>query len=586
MAKNITERSVLKERIYGHLSFWLVLWPLLTFITVIMAAGDNPLTQEAPYYLAAVGALGGMVALIPEFLTCAILLSILTVAIFHFAGTRKPSTLELLLEGVVAFIAMSLGIATQYPVVLDTFWLGPFRHYPVQTAMFVVLVAVLFLALVVALCSRQWKRAWMAPVTVGAFIAIGWSLTQLPTHVSKVTEMKNAVVLMGLDSLSQSDGLGQFKQFTAEQHGTYYTHAITTGLLTNAVWTSILMHRPVHETNVVFTFQSADWNHAPFQLVREAKKAGFETWSIFTDQFTSYVGSTAGFDYDRSSPMGWRQIATSMVKNSSILMPMLVSRLPQIPFSTTRPNQANTYCYNLKATIRRFLTVGTGTRRAFVAGHVEYLHQTAYPGMQDLSSEERALVIHASVDSLRDNSLHWYSPETTSEPLHINEWKEEHLQRVLTEELKETGFLDPARQNRLVVFSDHGHRRGLTNENFGDPRYYNVLLASFGASVVGDPSSPISVLEIPRILGFVDASRPALSPAVTEYVNLSTEEFKRAAKGTRVKMDGRLELPQEILSISEQRLKEFRPPSGEYSDVREIHKEEKPAPSENSGDMD
>ena len=284
--------------------------------------------------------------------------------------------------------------------------------------------------------------------------------------------------------------------------------------------------------------------------------------------------------------MGWRQIATSMVKNGSVLMPMMVSRMPQIPFSTTRPNQANTYCYNLKATIRRFLTTGTRTHRAFVAGHVEYLHQTAYPGMQDLNSGERELVMHATVDSLRDNSLHWYAPETTSEPLDVNDWKEDHLQQVLIEELKETGFLDPARRNRLVVFSDHGHRRGLTNDNFGDPRYYNVLLATFGAPVVGDPSKPISVLEIPRILGFVDASRPALSPAVTEYVNLSTEQFKSAAQGTRVKLDGRLELPQEILSVSEQKLKEFQPPSGEYSEVPENHKEEKPEPSDNSGDMD
>ena len=202
MAKNSTERSVLKERVTVHLSFWLVIWPGLLFSTAIMAAGDNPLTQEAPYYLAAAGALGGMVALIPEFLICAILLSILTVAIFHFTGTRKPSTIELLLKGEVAFIAMLLGIATQYPVVLDTFWLGPLRHHPVQTAMFVVLLAVLLLAVGLVLCSRQWKRAWMAPVTVAAFIAIGWSFTQLPTYVHKATEMRNGVVLMGLDSLS------------------------------------------------------------------------------------------------------------------------------------------------------------------------------------------------------------------------------------------------------------------------------------------------------------------------------------------------------------------------------------------------
>src|SRR6185369_7690197 len=110
------------------------------------------------------------------------------------------------------------------------------------------------------------------------------------------------------------------------------------GLLTNAVWTAILEHRPIHDTGTVLTFASPDWNRSPFQLVTEAKRKGYQTWSFFTGQNTIYAGSLAGFDHDRSGPMGWLHDATSAAKNGSIFVPFLVSRMPHLPFSRIRQN--------------------------------------------------------------------------------------------------------------------------------------------------------------------------------------------------------------------------------------------------------
>jgi hypothetical protein len=564
VASDSTSRNVLRERIYGHLSFWFVIWPLFTFCVAILESGENPLTQLAPARVAAAGAAVGILALWPEFLFCALLLTTITVLLFTFAGSRKPSTLELLLEAMIGAVALSLGVALQFPVILDNPMLGLLRSHSVLTVTFILIGILLLLALLLGFKARRWQAFATAPAVVGGLMALGFGFTLIPTYVPSTHPADNNIVLVGLDSMSQKDDVGYFNRYAIEHGGTVYPHAITPGLLTNAVWTSIIMNRPVHETKVVFTFQTADWNRGSFQLIREAEKAGFETWSFFTDQFTSYVGTTGGFDYDRSSPMGWRQISTSSVKNASVLVPIMVSRVPHLPFSTTRANQANTYCYNLHATIRKILTAGTGQRPAFVAAHVEYLHQTAYPGMQQLNPHERSLVRHAPVNVLQDTSLDWYAPETRGEPLDINTWKEAYLQRVLAEEIETSGFLKPERHNRLVLFSDHGHRGGLDNDNFGDPRYFNVLLTTFGVPVLGDPQAPISLLEVHRLLGFSDPSRPEMSAPITEYVNLSTLEFKEATGGAKLKLDGRVDMPREILSASEQRLKAFRPINGDY----------------------
>ena len=134
------------------------------------------------------------------------------------------------------------------------------------------------------------------------------------------------LVILGLDSLSHADDLSTLRAWVRRERGAWYERAVTPGLLTNAVWASIMTGRPISDHGVFETFQSLTPESAT--LIREASAQGYRTVSFFPDQLTCAVGSEAGFDRVQSGPVGWRQLVLPIVANSSILVPLVKPLLP------------------------------------------------------------------------------------------------------------------------------------------------------------------------------------------------------------------------------------------------------------------
>ncbi len=334
---------------------------------------------------------------------------------------------------------------------------------------------------------------------------------------------------------------------------------MTPGLFTNAVWTSIVTARPVHETGVFFTFQNPEWSRLPRSLPVRAKEAGLRTCAFFSDQFTMQLGADLPFDENHSGPRGWLQAATSSLKDASWFLPIALAHLPPLPGAATPANQGGTFSYSLRRELSEVLSCGAGRPGGtLVLAHLDYLHQARYPGLTDLDPERRARVLAAPVSALVDESIHWQYPEHAEEPVGVYAWKLEHLQRVLREAVEGTGVLDPALGNQLVVLSDHGPRTGLTPENFGERRFWNVPLVTFGVAP-RDPGHPISLLDVPALLGFSDPERRGPAPAVVEYTIVSAEEMKEMVHATRIQPSGRADLDPAILQRAGARLKRFDP---------------------------
>lgn len=538
--------------------FWFVGWPL---ISVVMGAGDvlaQVFTSQASLTLALGGVAAGALHTIPETMASALVLYLLSLLVFTACDPSPDTHWALrLTEPALAYAALAAGIALEFPALLHHPMLSALRGLLVYQAYMVVILVVSLLSLVLARLRRDGAAGMRYAAAAMAFILLGWGATAVPVERHHSVAGPGSTVILSLDSMSQAMDLSVLRQFSRAQEGVYYEHAVSPGLMTNSTWTAILMHRPVHETGVLLTFQSPDWSRSPYQLIAEASRQGYETWSYFSDQSTSYVGTLGGFDHNHSSPMGWLQFATVAFKNGSIFIPVIAARLPRLPFADTPRNQAGTYVYDLRAALRAIFQTGSASRPALVVAHLEYLHQTDFPGFSELGRRQRLAVLAAPLAGIQDFSAHWQYPGIPDDPIALYVWKVQHLQQVLTEELAASGFLQRP-QNRLVLFADHGIRYRLDNDNFGQPGYYNVPLITFHVDA-RDPQAPISTLSISELLGFTDPDRPAAKPVV-EYVNISgIDEYKKAVVTAKWQRDGRIDFRPEVTQKYFDELKAYRP---------------------------
>ena len=229
-------------------------------------------------------------------------------------------------------------------------------------------------------------------------------------------------------------------------------------------------------------------------------------------------------------------------------------RLPHIPGARTPPNQSGTYAFDVGAELRAVLTAGVGAPRSLVLAHLDYLHQARYPRFSVLTPTERVLVVAAPVRALRDLSLHWQYPDVEDEPLGLYAWKIRRVQQLVRDEVLASRFLDPAKGNSLVLFSDHGNRARLTLNTFTDARYHRVVLATFGVPS-RDTEAPISLLDLGDMVGFPDASRPGPSPPVVEYTNVIGREWSELLRTASVRGRGEVILDCGILRALAERLR-------------------------------
>jgi hypothetical protein len=489
----------------------------------------------------------GALYLAPEFLVAGAVFFLLSGAVFLTLarGETAPGK-RCILEPAIAFLGISLGVALEFPAVLNN-PLFVFFHDQTLWSAYLLLGVLLILCTFIRYGLLQ-PRAMVARgfLANAVFVAFGWVLTQLPVPPYGSIVNQGSTVILGIDSLGLHMEIDALRDFSREHGGAFYERAVTPGLLTNAVWTAILQHRPIHDTGTFFIFQSPDWSRSPFNLIREARSQGFQTWSFFTGQHTIYVGSLAGFDHDRSGAMGWLQNATASAKNGSVLLPFLISRLPQLPFSQAPANQSATYAFDLHAVVRSILTAHQGSKPVFAVAHLGYLHDEAYPRFDDLSPGDRSLVLSARVDSLRDFGGEWQLPIVPGDAINLNAWKIQNVQKVVIEEIRKSGFLAPENRNRLLLFSDHGKRTLLNNDNFHRPVFWEIPLITFGMPV-RELQQPISLMDIPSLIGLDDPSLPGPAAPVVEYVNMrSLDEFRSAVLGAEWLADGRINIRPDV----------------------------------------
>ena len=521
--------------------FWFAVWPFLSVLLGAYYTINAPTTQVVPFGIAYTGVLVGSLYLLPEFLVTATILFLLSWVIFCVFPSAEPQfNRRYMFEPAIAFIGISLGISLEYPAILSNSIFTPIQPLPLVAGWTVMAGFILVLAGLRNGLHRRNVATVLLPVM--AFVALGWGITQLPIAGQAKDVNRGSTVILGVDSMGLQTDINQLQSFAKANGGAFYEKAITPGLLTNAVWAAVLQHRPIHETGVTLIFQNPDWNRSPFQLVNEAKRRGYQTWSYFTGQNTIYLGSIAGFDFDRSGPMGWLDNATVGAKNGSIFVPFMVSRLPHIPFSRIRRNQAGTYAYDLRAVVHNIISAHEGTRPVFAVAHIGYLHDDAYPRMGELTEHERSELRQARIDAIKDAGSDWQILPVDGDPIDLRTWKYQNVQRVITDELRKSGFLDPQNKNKLVILSDHGIRGGLHNDNFANEKFYRVPLITFGVPV-RDVKAPISLLDVPSLMGIDDPTMPGPAYPVVEYTNwCSSDEYTKEIREAKWTADGRINL--------------------------------------------
>jgi hypothetical protein len=257
--------------------------------------------------------------------------------------------------------------------------------------------------------------------------------------------------------------------------------------------------------------------------------------------------------------MGWLDNATVAAKNGSIFVSFFASRLPKIPFSYVRRNQAGTYSYDLSAVVHNIFTDHDGPRPVFAISHLGYLHDDAYPRFAQLSSSERHLLLTAPIDSIVDSGSDWQIMPIKDDRLDLRNWKYQYVQRVITDEISKSGFLNAQNHNKLVILSDHGVRTGLTMQNFGNESYYRVPLITFGIPV-RDVLKPISLLDIPSLVGIEDPTSPNPADPIVEYINFATtHDFVVEIGAAKWTADGRISYSSQTNTRALGMLKSYTP---------------------------
>ena len=543
-------------RTSAHLIVASVIWPSLTIIGAALTIANLPYFA-VPYREAFAAAATGTLLIASDMLiTGAIVFGFSRWMFGRFGADsrgRRIDTTRLLLEPLLTIAAIAAGASLSYPAILGLAIFSPVGMFAAATVLAMLLVVVVLGA---ALVGRRGRRLQLGALLVSVGIS-----SPVPSAIRSSIEPflghRPDVIVLGIDSVSYEDADGLMREWVTRRGGTWYEHAITPGLLTNSVWASILTMQPVREHGVFHTFQALP--STPPAFVSLARANGYHTVSAFTDQFTCAVGSRAGFDDDRSGPVGWRQLLLAIVADSSVLVPILKPALPHIWLSPSPPNHAGTFTYDLRRTIRGILRGGGDGRKTLVTGHINYLHHPAYPSSRDLTWHELSRIATAPASAIRDRTFNWQDRDEPSDPVKLRQWKLKHVHEVIASEIDAAGFLGNG--GRLVLFSDHGDRAGLTVDNFAESRYYHVPLATFGLAP-RCARQPISLIDIGSLLGF---SRTHASPSV-EFTIAPQEQWSTLVKTARIRWSGAVDLDGDILADLFKDLRRYDAPTDAHSD--------------------
>jgi hypothetical protein len=546
--------SLIKKRIYVYCLTFFILWPLTSLITAAIDA-DKTRAIRVPDSVAFLAATGGTILLLPNFIIIGTILMVPCLVFFAFLDSRRllqPFTYRasLVLEPVLLFFSCLFDLLLYYPALCNYPLLALFRSLPVWLATLSVGLVVAIFAALYATEGNRFKVALTILLT-GFLLVSCCEFRSSHRGGHYALKPNRGIVLLGLDSLSHSDDLSLILNWAKSHQGTPYHYAVTPGLLTNSVWTSLMTMRPISSHGVFHAFQSINLEKEQ-TIVDRARSQGYRTVSIFPDQFSCWISSEEeDFDVHLDGPIGWRHIATNSVENKSILLPLLLPVLPEVPFSPVPKNHIGTYNYDLAGGLEEIFSFQGKT---FVASHHTYLHANRYPKYSELSREEIFKVLRAKVRDVYDNTFDWQGLDSANGPLPIREWKIAHLQKSLIAAIQRTNFLKNG--GHLVIFSDHGNRVNLNDNDFRDPVYHHVLFITCNLPVYSDPEAPVSLLDIPGIIGLTDYHK---SPPVVEFTLSGPAEWSKLIKSAKLGWNGIVELDKGLLSQVFKRLKTYQP---------------------------
>jgi hypothetical protein len=265
------------------------------------------------------------------------------------------------------------------------------------------------------------------------------------------------------------------------------------------------------------------------------------------------VGSQAGFDENDSGPMGWRQLLIPIVANQTVFLPIVRTLLPD-GWSALRANQPGVFSYSVDRSLREAMSAGQRKRPRLVLAHTTYLHSQNYPSSLELSIDELKRVWSANPPRLRDRSIDWADLDHPSDPIPLRAWKLRRLQHAVADAVRASGLLQNG--GKLIVFSDHGNRVGLTFDNFGEDRFQHVVLATFGVPT-RPVDEPISLIDLGVLAGIATGTAPA-EPMV-EFAATTHESWGELVNSASLNWDGTADLDARILERAFASLKSQAP---------------------------
>jgi hypothetical protein len=348
----------------------------------------------------------------------------------------EGSARRLAAEPAVLAGAVFLGAVVYFPAALRHPFLTLFDRSP---ALAVWLLGGVSLGLVAARLFVRGRRSR----GLGALVLLGL-LVPLPAARGGFSWLRPGaeppLVLLGLDSLAMTSPLGPLEELATQHDGVVYRRAVTPGLITNAVWHSLLLQEPVSRHGVFFAGQPWPRPGERAPLLEAASAAGYDTIAKIPDSSSCGVGAQAGFDEDRGGPLGWRQVLLPPASDASLFLSLLRPLLPRWPLSPAAPNLAATFSYDLDRDLREILTAGRGPRPAFVAAHTAYLHMKAFPRTSELTTAELQAAALGPVEGLHDRSFDWLDRDRPGDPIPLHAWKQQRLVAAVASAAETTGF--------------------------------------------------------------------------------------------------------------------------------------------------
>ena len=549
-------RIRIRKRLVPYSILIFAVWPVFATLTAAIEFRQIPYLAVS-WQVALLGAAAGTLLLLPDFIVIGSGLGFFAIVLYSIFDHREllRSTERFIFEPALLFVAVILGTALFYPSIIGLSSMALLHGLSFWVA---ILTLAGFLCLGCAFLARTGARhiVFGSILTFGLLAPLPVTLRSsfIPIHFYVYAPKPPPLVLLGLDSLSQHDDLNALRSWAVQHGGTWYSKPVPPGLITNSVWTSLLTMKPVREHGVFHVFQSYSFNHRSDNVVSQAKESGYWTVSVFTDQLTCWVGSTFGFDEDRSGAVGWRQLATSLVSNSSLLLPVFRPVLPRLPLSAAPNNHAGTFTYDIDRELNEIFTYSHAKGPVLVAAHTTYLHSPVYPRITELSWTEWIDVVRAPVKLLRDRSFDWQDADRPTDPIPLRRWKVRRLQKAVMNSLERTEFIQSG--GKLALFSDHGDRAGITLQNFTDAKYHRILLITFGLQAK-NPEAPMSLIEVVSLLGV--KPKTGSLPARLEFTLTEAAQWPLLAKTARPQWNGTVQLDENLLKATFRTLKSYEP---------------------------